>query len=80
MPRVSRTNGTVGARVRQLREARGLSREQLGVYAGTSASTVRNIEDGRKSPTLRSLEGIAQALGVNVTTLLKPARAEARAS
>jgi transcriptional regulator with XRE-family HTH domain len=55
---------TVEKRVRELREARGWTQVQLGVYAGISPSTVNLIEHGHRNPNTTTLQKLATALGV----------------
>lgn len=55
---------TVSERVRRLRLERGLYQHELAARANVSTQTVRNIEAGRKEPEVRTLRGIARALGV----------------
>lgn len=69
---------TAASNIREIRERKGLSGEQLGARAGVTSSTIFDIERGRKVPRLSTLEAIAQALGVSVTRLLKaPEKASA---
>ncbi len=58
-----------------LRDQEGLTQKALARKSGVSLSLVLGIESGRNSPTLRSLERVARALGVQVVELLggKPA-------
>jgi transcriptional regulator with XRE-family HTH domain len=59
------------SKIRRLREARGLSQEQLAHRSNLTLGGYRKIEVGTKSnPRLRTLEQIAWALGVKVTDLL----------
>ena len=53
----------VGEKVRELREKRSLTTNELGKLAGITRQTVENIENGRVSPRLDTLEKIFQALG-----------------
>ena len=55
---------TVEKRVRELREARGWTQVQLGVYAGISPSTVNLIEHGHRNPNTTTLQKLAAAFGV----------------
>ncbi|MDG4832655.1 helix-turn-helix transcriptional regulator [Solwaraspora sp. WMMD1047] len=55
---------TPGKRVERLRRAAGLSRERLAGLAGLSPTTVKFIETGRRSLTLRAAQQIAPHLGV----------------
>ncbi|MDM4721422.1 helix-turn-helix transcriptional regulator [Micromonospora sp. WMMA1363] len=56
---------TPGQRVERLRRAAGLSRERLAGLAGLSATTVKFIENGRRSLTLRAAQQLAPHLGVH---------------
>lgn len=61
--------GTLGARVRQLRQERGLSINDLARAAGIAYSTVGNIEDGRQEPVVSTLERLARVLEVPLAEL-----------
>ena len=61
----------LGARLRALREARGLSQERLAARAEVSTATVRRTELGHYEPTLSSLRAIARALGVSLSELIE---------
>ncbi|MBF9127481.1 helix-turn-helix transcriptional regulator [Plantactinospora sp. S1510] len=58
------TEPTPGKRVERLRRAAGLSRERLAGLAGLSPTTVKFIENGKRSLTLRAAQQIAPHLGV----------------
>lgn len=49
--------------IRELREAVGLTQQQLANAAGTSQSAVAAYEGDRKSPTWRTVERLAHAVG-----------------
>ncbi len=49
--------------IRRLREASGLTQQQLAHAAGTSQPTIAAYEGGVKSPTLRTLERLADGAG-----------------
>ena len=51
------------AAVRRLREALGLSQEELGKRSGVSQTTIALLESG-KQPTAKKLPQLAKALGV----------------
>jgi transcriptional regulator with XRE-family HTH domain len=61
----------LGKRIRELREGRGLTRVQLGVYAGVSTATVSLAENGRRTPNAETLVKLADALGVEPGDLFK---------
>jgi DNA-binding XRE family transcriptional regulator len=53
--------------VRALRERKGLSQRQLAELIGTTQSAIARLEAGRNSPSLPTLDRIANALGAEVT-------------
>lgn len=56
-----------GARLRELREAAGLSRKGLAEQAGMkSEAGIRDLEQGRRQPTWETVQALADALGVSV--------------
>lgn len=59
----------LGARVRELREARGLTQEALGERAECSWHYVSSIERGRKGATTETLAALAAALDVTLSEL-----------
>ncbi|WP_426513818.1 helix-turn-helix domain-containing protein [Dactylosporangium sp. McL0621] len=68
----------LGGRLRDLRQARGLSLEHLATASGVSRSMISDVERGARSPTVLVLARLATALGTTVARLLgedRPARA-----
>jgi XRE family transcriptional regulator, regulator of sulfur utilization len=65
----------LGAVVRELRLARGLSLRTLAGRAGFSASFLSQVELGQTSPSIASLERIAVALDVGLVDFFPPANA-----
>jgi len=59
-----------GLAVRQQREARGWSQEQLAAHSQLNRSYVGEIERGQVAPSLVTLHKLAQALEVRATELL----------
>ena len=59
--------------VKVARLARGWSQSELARKVGLSLSAVQGLELGRTSPTVRTLDAIADTLGVQTWTLLVPA-------
>jgi transcriptional regulator with XRE-family HTH domain len=57
----------VGRRIREIREARGLSLKALAERCGLSLNAISRIERGESSPTVASLHRLAAALDVPVT-------------
>lgn len=62
-------SGTMGARVRELRRAHGLTLKALGARAGLSHPFLSQLERGLARPSVGSIERIAGALGVPVGDL-----------
>ena len=67
----SATNGTVGERVRSLREAMGLSLRELAQRSGVSAPMLSQVERAETSPTLAVAEKIASGLELTLSQLLR---------
>jgi transcriptional regulator with XRE-family HTH domain len=61
----------IGARVRSLREAMGLSLRELGERAGVSAPMLSQVERGETSPTLAVAHKIATGLELTLSQLLR---------
>jgi transcriptional regulator with XRE-family HTH domain len=57
-------------RMRQLREEKGLSQAQAAVRAGMDPGTWNRLERGKGNPNIRTLERVADSLGVEVADLL----------
>ena len=60
----------VSRRLVEIRKAKQMSRRALSMKSGVALSFVNAIESGQKSPTVRTLEKLAAALGVPVSELL----------
>lgn len=56
----------MGLLLRSWRDRRGLSLHELADKAGVSYVTIARIESERMSPTVSTLEKLAQALGITV--------------
>jgi transcriptional regulator with XRE-family HTH domain len=58
-------------RLKQIREAHGLTQEQLAKKVGVTQGYIGHLERGlKKHPSLPTLKKLAKALGVPVTELL----------
>lgn len=60
----------IGARVRQLREASGVSLSELARRAGIGKATLSGVETGQRNPTLETLWAITAQLGVPIGAIL----------
>jgi transcriptional regulator with XRE-family HTH domain len=58
-------------RLRELRDAKGLSREQLAELAGMKVGGIRDLEQGVRSPTWKTVLALCQALGVDCREFAK---------
>lgn len=59
----------VGARIKELRLAKGLTIQELSAQSGLSVGFISNVEREKSSPTVSSLERICVALETNLVTL-----------
>ena len=63
-------NKAVGRRIKEVRQTKGLTQEQLAERAGVSPSYISVIERGIKSPQLDTFVPVCNALGVSADALL----------
>lgn len=68
----------LAANVRRLREARGLSQQQMAQLAGMPRPTWASLESGAANPTLQVLKRAAAALQVSIEELIGPPRTACR--
>jgi DNA-binding XRE family transcriptional regulator len=54
-------------KLRELREAKGVTQAQLAESAGLSKGGIADLEQGRRKPTLETAQKLARALGVSCT-------------
>jgi transcriptional regulator with XRE-family HTH domain len=59
-------NPTLGVRLKQLREERGLTQEDLALNADITVSTLSRIERDAASPRWNTVNKIAEALDINL--------------
>ncbi|WP_160121219.1 helix-turn-helix domain-containing protein [Rhodovarius lipocyclicus] len=59
----------IGARIRELRGARGLSLDRLAELAEVSRAMLSRIERGESSPTAQLLNKVCAGLGITLSTL-----------
>ena len=62
----------IGQRIKTIREARGMTRAELGMLVGLDQNRIQQYENGRRNPKLPLLKKIAEALGVNIIALMEP--------
>ena len=61
----------IGERIKSLREAKGLSREEVAFEAGISGSYLGMIERGEYDFKISKLFSVAKALDVSAETLIR---------
>lgn len=61
----------IGQRIRNYRAALGFSQEKLAELAGCHPTYIGQIERGEKNATLESIEKIASALNISLSTLFE---------
>ncbi len=64
----------IGANLRRIREAKGLSQAQVADSAGISRVAYRNIENGNSTPKVSTLQNIAFGVGAKLQDLFVPIR------
>ncbi len=60
----------IGKKIRQVRENKGISVEELAISSGNSVELIKNLEEGAYIPSLTPLFKIAKALDVRLGTFL----------
>jgi transcriptional regulator with XRE-family HTH domain len=60
----------MGDRLRQARQARGLSLRRLAALVGVSPSLISQVETGRAKPSVNTLYALANELGISLDVLL----------
>ncbi len=71
---MKQTESNIAANLKEIREKRNLSLDQLADLTGVSKSMLRQIETGRSSPTIATIWKIANGLRLSFTTLLSKRR------
>ena len=61
----------IGAALRHLREAQGISQEELGFRFGLHRTYVSLLERGRRIPSVPTLLSLAEFLGASPVELMK---------
>ena len=66
----SQAHAALGRAIREHREVRGLSQEELGYRSGLHRTYVGGIERGERNPSFTNILRVAEALGVSASELL----------
>ncbi|TRW95859.1 helix-turn-helix domain-containing protein [Flavobacterium gawalongense] len=59
----------IGEKIRQIREAKGLSQKEVALTLVMNPSQYSKIENGKVDPQFSSIERIANALGVDIVDI-----------
>jgi transcriptional regulator with XRE-family HTH domain len=62
---------SVGSAIRQVREDRQISQEELGARANLDRSYISSVENGKRNISLENLHLIARSLGVSLTEIVQ---------
>ncbi|WP_254656133.1 helix-turn-helix domain-containing protein [Ketogulonicigenium vulgare] len=62
----------VGGNFARLRQAKGLTQEDVEARSGFSQQYISGLERGQRNPTIITLYELAQALGVSHVELITP--------
>jgi transcriptional regulator with XRE-family HTH domain len=68
----------LGAQIRALREAKGLSQERLADLAGLHRNFIGLIERGQRNPTFLTLIALSSKLGLPLSELIEAAEGRGR--
>ena len=71
MPRGDDIRIRFGQRLRELRQAKGLSQEELAFRAGLHRTYVSSAERGQRNVALVNIEKLARALGIDIADLFR---------
>lgn len=64
-----RTAADVGALVREMRRAQGISQEQLAGVAGTGVRLISDLENGKSTVQIEKVIKVIEALGLGLYAL-----------
>ena len=67
-----------GKKLKELREAAGLTQTELAKKAGLSQGGIANLEQGRTQPAWDSVQALAAALGVDCTAFNEPKKGKGK--
>jgi transcriptional regulator with XRE-family HTH domain len=71
-------SGRLAHNIKQLRQTRGFTQEQIAKRVGLPRATWSNLESGTANPTLQVLHSVAQALQVPLEELVATPRADVK--
>lgn len=68
--KISQLQQKIGQRIRELRESKGISQQNLAAICNFEKANLSRIEAGRTNPTVSTLYKISQALGITISELV----------
>lgn len=60
---------TIGEKIKEVREQKGLTQKTLGELCGVTDNVIRHYEKGLRVPKIETLDKIARSLGVPLSEL-----------
>lgn len=61
----------IGKRIKEIRSEKGISQEKLALKAELDRTYVAGVENGKRNPSIKSLEKIINALDINFECFFK---------
>ena len=74
--KISQLQQKIGNRIRELRESKGISQQNLAAICDFEKANMSRIETGRTNPTISTLYKISQALETTISDLVDVERGE----
>jgi len=71
MRKYSRSPKFISRKIKRLRNQRGLTQEELAEIVGVSVNYIGYIEQNKRTPSIKTADKIARALGVKLSNLLE---------
>lgn len=68
--KISQLQLKIGNRIRELRESKGISQQNLAAICNLEKANLSRLEAGRTNPTISTLYKISQALEIKITELV----------
>ncbi len=68
--KISQLQQKIGQRIRELRESKGISQQNLAAICNFEKANLSRIEAGRTNPTVSTLYKISQALEITISELV----------
>ena len=68
--KISQLQYKIGKRIRDLRESKGISQQNLAAVCNFEKANLSRIEAGRTNPTISTLYKISQALKITISEIV----------